>query len=108
MKASKNVVAVDFAGQVDRLGYLSSEQAELKEEADGIKTTLRASGLDVIEGRLFRATIGKDSKATTVDWEAIAREFIPATTLDRLIAKHSTHGTKTGAVRVVARKGGKK
>ena len=107
MKASKNVVAVDFAGQVDRLGYLSSEQAELKEEADGIKAVLRSSGLEVVEGRLFRATVGKDSKTTTVDWEAIAREFIPATTLDRLFAKHSTHGTKTGAVRVVARKGGK-
>ena len=107
MKAIKNVVAVDFAGQVDRLGYLSSEQAELKEEADGIKAVLRSSGLDVVEGRLFRATIGKDSETTTVDWEAIAREFIPATTLDRLIAKHSKDGTKTGAVRVVARKGGK-
>ena len=108
MKASKNVVAVDFAGLVDRLGYLSSEQAELKEEADSIKSDLRASGLDAIEGRLFRATIGKDSETTTVDWEAIAREFIPGATLARLIAEHSEYGTRAGAIRVVARKGGKK
>ena len=41
---------------VDRLGKLNAELAPLINEQEAIKALLRESGLEVIEGDLFRAT----------------------------------------------------
>ena len=42
---------------VDELGALLAQIAALEERADEIKRDLKATGLDVVEGKLFAATI---------------------------------------------------
>lgn len=57
---------------VDRLGAVQAAIAPLKTEEEQLKKMLRATGLEVIEGDLFRATISTSEPAVRVDWEAVA------------------------------------
>jgi uncharacterized protein (UPF0335 family) len=107
MATQHNVTRISLVKLVDRLGHLSAEAADLKNEIDDAKQTLRDSGLPVVEGLLFRATVGKESQSANTDWEAIAKEFIPAPFLAALVEKHTTRSSRAGSVRVVARIGGK-
>jgi len=63
--------------QVDRLGFLLAQIAELTKEADAIKDTLKdtatkAGAGNVFEGNLFKATIVEANRKVT-DWKAIAK-----------------------------------
>jgi len=80
--------------QIDTLGSLMAQIAELTKQADKIKDELKdvasMSGQKSFEGASYKATYS-ESNRSTVDWKAIAAELsIPAD----LIARH----TKTSAV----------
>jgi len=79
---------------IDALGSLLAQIAELQAQADAIKDSLKdqasLSGERVFEGELFKATY-IESNRSTVDWKAISKVLnIPAD----LIAAN----TKTTAV----------
>jgi hypothetical protein len=79
---------------IDALGSLLAQIAELQAQADAIKDSLKdqasLSGEKVFEGELFKATY-VESNRSTVDWKAISKVMnIPAD----LIAAN----TKTTAV----------
>ena len=80
--------------QVDELGLLLAQIADLTAQADAIKDQLKdvasAGGPTVFEGNLFKSTY-IESNRSTVDWKALAAEYnIPADA----VARH----TKTTAV----------
>lgn len=80
--------------EIDRLGVLLAEIADLTAQADAIKDRLKnqatAGGAEVYEGLMFKASVVSANRST-VDWKAIATEAnIPAD----LIAAH----TKINAV----------
>lgn len=96
---------------VDRLGVVQAEIAPLKTEEEQLKNMLRATGLDVIEGELFRATISAGEPPVKVDWEAVANDLaaklkIGQKAYGNVINKH-THVGEAGKARVTvkARKG---
>lgn len=83
-----------LTSNIDTLGSLLAQIAELQAQADAIKDSLKdqasLSGEKVFEGELFKATY-IESNRSTVDWKAISKVMnIPAD----LIAQH----TKTTAV----------
>ncbi len=76
--------------QVDQLGLLLAQIADLEAQADIIKNELKNGDEGSIEGSLYRATISL-SQRTTVDNKAV---FVAANVPAELIAKYS----KTTAV----------
>jgi hypothetical protein len=89
METTINQIATDL-NQVDRLGLLLAQIAELEAQADAIKNELKNGNEGVVEGTLFKANVIL-SQRTTVDNKAVFAEAnVPA----ELIAKHS----KTTAV----------
>ena len=62
--------------QVDTLGFLLAQIAELTAKADAIKDAIKdsatAGGDKVIEGNLFKATVVESNRKVT-DWKAIAK-----------------------------------
>ena len=62
--------------QVDTLGMLLAQIAELEAKADAIKDALKdaatAGGDKVVEGNLFKATVVEANRKVT-DWKAIAK-----------------------------------
>jgi hypothetical protein len=84
--------------QIDRLGYLLAEIADLEKQAKAIKDALKDAGDGAYEGEVFRATVST-SERETLDMAAVrehlSRQFITA----------NTKVTETQTVRVVARNG---
>ena len=62
--------------QVDNLGFILAQIAELTAKADAIKDAIKDSatkgGPSVIEGNLFKATVVEANRKVT-DWKAIAK-----------------------------------
>lgn len=62
--------------QVDTLGMLLAQIAELTAKADAIKDAIKdsatAGGAKVVEGNLFKATVVEANRKVT-DWKAIAK-----------------------------------
>jgi hypothetical protein len=62
--------------QVDTLGMLLAQIAELTAKADAIKDILKdaatAGGPSIVEGNLFKATVVEANRKVT-DWKAIAK-----------------------------------
>ena len=62
--------------QVDNLGFILAQIAELTAKADAIKDAIKDSatkgGPSVIEGNLFKATVIEANRKVT-DWKAIAK-----------------------------------
>jgi hypothetical protein len=62
--------------QVDQLGMLLAQIAELTVKADAIKDILKdaatAGGPSIVEGNLFKATVVEANRKVT-DWKAIAK-----------------------------------
>ena len=75
---------------VDRLGRLQAELAPLKNEEEALKSLLRESGQDVIEGDLFRATITAGKPGQKIDWEGLARSIASESRLAKLIPLHTS------------------
>jgi hypothetical protein len=69
--------AIDISlTQIDELGLLLAQIAELTKKADKIKDELKdkatAGGAYVYEGNLFKATVTEANRKVT-DWKAIAK-----------------------------------
>lgn len=62
--------------QVDELGLLLAQIAELTAKADKIKDAIKdsatAGGAKVVEGNLFKATVVESNRNVT-DWKAVAK-----------------------------------
>lgn len=67
------------ANNVDKLGVLLAQISDLSKQADAIKAELKAQGVGVTEGALFRAVVVEQEK-TTYDME-IMRLGAPAEVL---------------------------
>jgi hypothetical protein len=90
---------------VDDLGRLLAKLAELEQQAEEMKNTLRNEfGPGEYEGRLFRATVGEDGFATKYDNEAI-REKLIELGHRRFVNARRSKDPKKGSVRIVARTG---
>lgn len=76
--------------QVDQLGLLLAQIADLEAQAEAIKNELKNGDEGSIEGSLYKATISL-SQRTTVDSKGVFKEYNVPT---ELIAKYS----KTTAV----------
>lgn len=63
-----------LAVAADNLGSLRAEMAVLKKEAAHYEEMLKNSGLDVVEGDLFKVNIVRSDR-TTVDWKGIAEKM---------------------------------
>lgn len=91
---------------VDRLGKLNAELAPLLNEQEAIKALLRESGLDVIEGDLFRCTISQGKPALKTNWQALAKSICSEARLAKLVPTFSARGDVPAArISVVARQG---
>ncbi len=55
---------VFFDSDVDQLGILQSQIADLTRQADQIKRDLKAYGKGVVEGNLFRAVVVEQERVT--------------------------------------------
>lgn len=89
-----------LAAKVDRLGALHAAIAQLRAEADNIRTELEAAALAEIDGHAYRVTFSTATRTTT-DWRAIAERFKPS---PQLIRRHTTTSEPSTAMRVTARK----
>ena len=63
--------------QVDQLGFILAQIAELEVKADAIKASIKdaatvAGASNVFEGNLFKATVIEANRKVT-DWKAIAK-----------------------------------
>lgn len=88
---------------VDRLGAVKAKIADLQQVESKIKEDLIESGIDSIEGRLFRATVSRYDRKS-VDWKKLA-EALNAS--EGMIEAFSEERQGV-AVRVVARNGKEK
>lgn len=88
------------AAKVDRLGVLHAAQAEMKREADQIRTELEDAGLDNIEGNLYRVNFATVAGRTLTDWRTIAERLKPSA---QLIRAHTTTGAPSTRLTIKAR-----
>jgi len=85
--------------QVDELGLLLAQIADLTAQADAIKDHLKdvasAGGLNVFEGNIFKSTY-VEANRSSVDWKALASEFnIPADAIARYTKTTAVFSIKT-------------
>lgn len=85
-----------LARLVDELGALKAQLAELSRREEEIKSTLKATGLAVVEGNLF------DASVSTCDREILDRASVEAVLAPEAFKKCLKTSTVT-TVRVVAR-----
>lgn len=85
--------------EVDRLGIIKGQIADLAVQAKLIEDRIKAHGAGVTEGSLFRATVSV-SERETVDWKAVAEKLQPS---HQLVTAHTAR-TEVVCLRVVARK----
>lgn len=91
---------------VDELGKLQATLAPLKNKEEALKSLLRDSGLEVVEGDLYRATITAGKPSTSTDWEALAKSICSEARLAKLTAQFvTTREPGAPRVSVKARKG---
>ena len=76
--------------QVDRLGYLKAQIADLEKEAKALQAevleALVATGESAADGALFRAVLVQ-SEGKSVDWKAIAQKLEPSRQLVQAYTK---------------------
>lgn len=58
----------------DQIGQLDAQIKALTEQLDALKEQAKASGLDEIEGRIFKVSIGKSIRAS-LDTASIKKEL---------------------------------
>lgn len=61
---TKEKLKVVGAFEIDRLGKLLAQIADLEAQADVIKNDLKEFGVCEVEGALFRATVSESSRTT--------------------------------------------
>jgi hypothetical protein len=89
-----------IAAKVDRLGVLHAALADMKREADQLRTELENAGLDSIEGQLYRVNFAQCAGRTLTDWKTISERLKASR---QLIAAHTTTGEPSTRMTVKAR-----
>ena len=90
----------------DELGRLQAQLAPLLNKQEALKQLLRESGLEVVEGDAYRATISQGKATTVIDWEAALRSICSEDRLAKLAAQFaSVREPGSPRVSVKARKG---
>lgn len=92
--------AAALAAKVDRLGAMHAALADMKKEADQLRTELEDAGLDNIEGQLYRVNFAAVAGRTLTDWRTIAERLKPSA---QLIRAHTTTGEPSTRMTVKAR-----
>lgn len=86
--------AAALAAKVDQLGQLHAAMADMKRQADQIRTELEDAGLTDIEGQLYRVNFAQVTGRTAIDWQAIAQRFKPSPQLIRAYTKTGEASTR--------------
>jgi hypothetical protein len=89
-----------IAAKVDRLGVLHAALADMKREADQLRTELEDAGLDSIEGQLYRVNFAQVAGRTLTDWKTISERLKASR---QMIAAHTTTGEPSTRMTVKAR-----
>jgi histidinol-phosphate/aromatic aminotransferase/cobyric acid decarboxylase-like protein len=92
--------AAAIAAKVDRLGVLHAALADMKREADQLRTELEDAGLDSIEGQLYRVNFAQCAGRTLTDWKTISERLKAS---PQLIRAHTTTGEPGTRMTVKAR-----
>lgn len=66
------------AQAVDRLAYIKSAIASLKEEETACKNVLITHGMRAYESDFYRATVAEVAGGTKTDWQALAMSMKPS------------------------------
>jgi hypothetical protein len=98
--ALQPTAAQAIAAKVDRLGVLHAALADMKREADQLRTELEDAGLDSIEGHLYRVNFAQCAGKTLTDWQTIAKRLKAS---PQLIRAHTTTGEASTRMTVKAR-----
>jgi hypothetical protein len=98
--ALQPTAAQAIAAKVDRLGVLHAALADMKREADQLRTELEDAGLDSIEGHLYRVNFAQCAGRTLTDWKTISERLKASR---QLIAAHTTTGEPSTRMTVKAR-----
>ena len=91
-----NIKRTKLEYNVDRLGKINAQIADLQVEADTLIAKIKLRGVGAYEGRLFRATVSKSSR-DVLDMEAVRGKLSA-----QFIAAH-TRQTAVITCRVVSR-----
>lgn len=86
----------------DELGKLQATIAPLRNREEALKEILRDCGEAVVEGDLYRCTVSEAKATQKIDFETLAREYIPADLLAKLIPCYTTV-SEPGKARVTIR-----
>jgi hypothetical protein len=98
--ALQPTAAQAIAAKVDRLGVLHAALADMKREADQLRTELEDAGLDSIEGHLYRVNFAQCAGRTLTDWKTISERLKASR---QMIAAHTTTGEPSTRMTVKAR-----
>jgi len=86
--------------EVDQLGNLKAQIAELQTKAKAIEASLKAGGgVARTSGMFFDANVFEQTR-TSIDWESIAKKLEPSR---QLVTAHTSEST-TLVLKVTARK----
>jgi len=85
--------------EVDQLGNLKAQIAELQTKAKAIEASLKAGGVARTSGMFFDANVFEQTR-TSVDWEAIAKKLEPSR---QLVTAHTSESTSL-VLKVTGRK----
>lgn len=83
-----------IAAKVDRLGVLHAALADMKREADQLRTELEDAGLSDIDGNLYRVNFATVAGRTLTDWRTIAERLKPSAQLIRAYTKTGEPSTR--------------
>jgi hypothetical protein len=92
--ALQPTAAQAIAAKVDRLGVLHAALADMKREAEKIRTELEDAGLDNIDGQLYRVNFAQCAAKTMTDWQAIAKRLKASPQLIRAYTKTGEPSTR--------------
>jgi hypothetical protein len=84
----------------DALGEVRAQIKALQDQQDFIEGLLKAKGVTLAEGRMFRVSISYGVEAARVDWKAVAEKLQPSR---QLVTAH-TKVSSSDRVRVTAMK----
>lgn len=96
---------IDFvAAAVDQLGAVKARISELKKEEARLAEIVANSGIDAIDGSIFRATVVVTSDRQTLDAKAAEAKLRELGVDGRWFSKNQKTVKGSTSVRVVARK----
>lgn len=103
MNAVAEVLNFPVENNIDRLGSLKAQIAELQAQADAIADDLRARGPGAYEGSLFKATVTDETLVETFDAKAAKAKLVELGVSDQWIAGCTKVSVRKATVKVGAR-----